>query len=92
MTSLVPLICEYKGFPAPKVTWSFEGRKLIDGVNGIRISRVTIGNNVGWLYLDIHNVSFNDAGKYECNGTNTLAKLGVQTSTSSVVLIVEGEM
>ena len=87
----VSLLCQYEGFPAPKVTWSFEGRTLVNGI-GIFNTTMGIGNNAFLLFLDIHDVSFNDAGKYECNGTNNLTRLGVQISTSSVVLIVQGEM
>jgi hypothetical protein len=77
-------VCEYKGSPSPELTWSFKGRRLTNGVNGIVI------NKGAFFTLEIHNVSFNNVGEYECNGTNILSGgFGVRTSTSSTYLVVE---
>jgi hypothetical protein len=82
--SSVLFVCEYKGSPSPELTWSFKGRRLTNGVNGIVI------NKGAFFTLEIHNVSFNNVGEYECNGTNILSGgFGVRTSTSSTYLVVE---
>lgn len=78
----------YRGVPAPSVTWSFGGSRLIHGVNRSTLTNLPFARI---LLLEISSVSISDAGQYDCRGTNNVTRLGVQISTSSLVLTVEGE-
>lgn len=75
--STIEMPCKADGEPAPVIVWRKDGNLIQESRSHMRLSPV------GSLY--IRNVSFQDAGVYECSAVNDFGKV-----TANGVLKVKG--
>ena len=74
------LLCKFKGFPQPSITWTVSGRKVSHGNSSFKIIEVENSS-----YLEIKSVRQQDNGTVQCKAVSIMGE-----DTKDSVLTVHG--